>query len=88
MQHKLIPFNEKLRRDALKEYNILNSGPDEDYDNLTFLAANICHVPVVKISIVDEQRIWNNQFMERRLKKLIGEIHFVIEPFIAKNPYL
>lgn len=59
MQHKLVPFNEKLRRAALKEYNILNSGPDEDYDNLTFLAATICDVPVAKISIVDHKRIWN-----------------------------
>ncbi|MGA8853996.1 MAG: GAF domain-containing sensor histidine kinase [Christiangramia sp.] len=59
MQHKLVPFNEKLRRAALEEYNILNSGPDVDYDNLTFLAATICDVPVAKISIVDHKRIWN-----------------------------
>tara|TARA_B100000929_G_scaffold280386_1_gene258342 strand:- start:11 stop:1213 length:1203 start_codon:yes stop_codon:yes gene_type:complete len=70
MQHKLIPFNEKLRRDALKEYNILNSGPDEDYDNLTFLAANICHVPVVKISIVDEQRIWNKSVYGAKIEEI------------------
>ncbi|TRO66604.1 sensor histidine kinase [Christiangramia sabulilitoris] len=59
MQKNLIPFNEKLRRKALKEYNILNTGPDEDYDNLTFLAASISNSPVAKISIVDHNRIWN-----------------------------
>ena len=59
MQKNLIPFNEKLRRRALKEYNILNTVPDEDYDNLTFLAASISHSPVAKISIVDHNRIWN-----------------------------
>ncbi len=59
MSQKLVPFNEKLRRVALKEYSISNTGPDEDYDNLTFLAAAICDVPVAKISIIDKDRIWN-----------------------------
>lgn len=67
MQHKLIPFNEKLRRAALAEYAILNTGPDQDYDNLTFLAAAICDVPVAKISVVDKTRIWN--------KSLFGSEH-------------
>ncbi len=58
MQHKLVPFNEKLRQAALKEYKIIDSGPDKDYDNLTFLAAAVCNVPVAKISIVDKDRIW------------------------------
>lgn len=58
MQHKLVPFNEKLRIAALEEYNIINSGPDKDYDNLTFLAAVVCQVPVAKISIIDKDRIW------------------------------
>lgn len=58
MQHKFVPFNEKLRIAALEEYNIINSGPDKDYDNLTFLAAEVCQVPVAKISIIDKDRIW------------------------------
>ena len=59
MQHKLVPFNEKLRMAALKEYAIINSGPDKDYDELTFLAATICEVPFAKLSIIDKDRIWN-----------------------------
>lgn len=59
MQHKIVPFNEKLRRAALKQYHIMNTGPDEDYDNLTFLAAAICNVPVAKISVIDHEKIWN-----------------------------
>lgn len=58
MQHKLVPFNEKLRLAALKEYNILNSGPDKDYDNLTFLATVVCDVPIAQIGIIDKERIW------------------------------
>jgi len=70
MQHKLVPFNEKLRRSALEEYNILNSGPDEDYDNLTFLAAAICKVPVAKISIIDKTRIWNKSVHGAKIEEI------------------
>lgn len=41
------------------EYDIINTGPDEDYDNLTFLAAAFCDVPVAKISVIDREKIWN-----------------------------
>ncbi len=70
MQNNLIPFNEKLRRRALKEYNILNTGPDEDYDNLTFLAASISNSPVAKISIVDNKRIWNKAVFGAEIEEI------------------
>ena len=70
MQENLIPFNEKLRRTALKEYNILNTGPDEDYDNLTFLAASISKSPVAKISIVDNNRIWNKSVFGAEIEEI------------------
>ncbi len=70
MQEKLVPFNEKLRRAALKEYAIINSGPDEDYDNLTFMAAATCKVPVAKISIVDKESIWNKSVYGATISKI------------------
>ncbi|HKJ48470.1 MAG TPA: HAMP domain-containing sensor histidine kinase [Christiangramia sp.] len=70
MQENLIPFNEKLRRTALKEYNILNTGPDEDYDNLTFLAASISNSPVAKISIIDKNRIWNKSVYGAQIEEI------------------
>ena len=76
MQHKLVPFNEKLRQTALREYNILNSGPDEDYDNLTFLAATISNSPVAKISIVDKTRIWNKSTYGADVEEIYRENSF------------
>ena len=70
MQDKLVPFNEKLRRTALKEYKIINSGPDEDYDDLTFLAASLCQVPVAKISIIDRDRIWNKSVFGAEIEEI------------------
>lgn len=59
MTQKSVSINEKLRRAALAQYAIFQSGPDEDYDQLTFLAAQICEAPVAKISIIAKEKIWN-----------------------------
>ncbi|MBI6118944.1 GAF domain-containing sensor histidine kinase [Salegentibacter maritimus] len=58
MQQHYISSKEKSRRAALAEYAIFNSGEDKDYDQLTFLAAQICRVPVAKISIIGKNKIW------------------------------
>ena len=91
MQHKLVPFNEKLRLAALKEYNILNSGPDEDYDNLTFLAAAVCEVPVAQISIIDKNRIWTKSIYGasvsdlERANSICDQVIHQEEQFVSLN---
>ncbi|MDR9456161.1 MAG: GAF domain-containing sensor histidine kinase [Salegentibacter sp.] len=59
MQQKTVSVNEKMRRAALAQYAIFKSDPDKDYDQLTFLAAEICEVPVAKISIIANEEVWN-----------------------------
>ena len=53
-----IPGNEKERLRALKNYEILNSLSEEEYDRITQLAAIICEVPISLITLLDEERQW------------------------------
>jgi hypothetical protein len=76
MQQKYISSNEKLRRAALAEYAIFKSGEDKDYDQLTFLAAKICQVPVAKISIIGKNNIWYKSFYGTRLAENTRENSF------------
>ncbi len=50
--------NEKQRLKVLWQYDLLDSVPEEVFDDLTELAARICEAPVAMITLVDEKRQW------------------------------
>lgn len=53
-----VPNNEEKRLKVLWQYEILDTVPEEVFDDLTDLAARICGVPMAMISLVDEDRQW------------------------------
>ncbi|NWL01545.1 hypothetical protein DM790_12010 [Flavobacterium collinsii] len=53
-----IPDNELQRLAALKRYNILDTLPDNAFDDATKLVSYICGVPIAHISFIDENRQW------------------------------
>jgi GAF domain-containing protein len=50
--------NEKQRLKVLWQYDVLDSVPEEVFDDLTELAARICEAPIAMITLVDEKRQW------------------------------
>jgi len=58
MQVAQIPLNEKDRLKALLKLQILDTEPDATFDAITSLAATLFQVPIVLVSLIDEQRQW------------------------------
>ena len=50
--------NERKRLNVLWQYDVLDTVPEEVFDELTELAARICEAPTALISLVDEDRQW------------------------------
>ena len=48
--------DENQRLQALRQYRILDTDPEQGFDDLTLLASQICGTPIALISLVDEER--------------------------------
>jgi PAS domain S-box-containing protein len=53
-----LPANETARLAALASYNILDTPAEEEFDDFTQLAAQICATPIALVSLLDAQRQW------------------------------
>src|SRR5262249_33813947 len=53
-----LPVNEHARLEALRAYDVLDTPPEQAFDDLTRLASQVCGTPVAMVSLVDGDRQW------------------------------
>lgn len=50
--------NENKRLETLYSYEILDTDPEVEFDNITFLASTLCNTPISTITLIDKYRQW------------------------------
>jgi len=58
MQIPAIPANESSRLTALRSLKVLDTAPEERFDQITRIAQRAFRVPIALVSLVDAQRQW------------------------------
>ncbi len=53
-----LPEKESERLLALRKYNILDTLPEQEYQDIVQMAALICGTPIALVSLVDDERQW------------------------------
>ncbi|ASU36349.1 PAS domain S-box protein [Mucilaginibacter xinganensis] len=71
-----VPKNETARVKALRNYNILDTLNEAEFDRLTELASIICDVPISLITLIDEDRQWFKSVIGLDVKETPRDIAF------------
>jgi GAF domain-containing protein len=58
MTEPLLSIDETARLAALRRYSVLDTLPEQIYDDITALASLICDTPISLVSLVDAERQW------------------------------
>ncbi|MCC5875476.1 MAG: PAS domain S-box protein [Candidatus Sumerlaeia bacterium] len=83
--------SELKRLKALYSYEILDTGPEPEYDDLARLAAAICKTPIAIVTLIDERRQWFKSHIGldiRETDRAIAFCNFTIQgevPFIVED---
>ncbi|MBG9375278.1 PAS domain S-box protein [Panacibacter sp. DH6] len=71
-----LPSDENARLQAIKEYSILDTIPEKDFDDITALAAYICNTSVSTITFIDADRQWFKSHYGLENNQTVRDISF------------
>ncbi len=72
----ILPENESNRLKQLQSYHILDTLPEEEYNEITKLAAIICNTPISMISLIDHKRQFIKASVGAEIKESDRDISF------------
>ena len=82
------PENEKQRLEALQRLELLDTGPEPEFDELVHLAAAICGTPISLVTLVDERRQWFKAAIGMDAAETPREIAFCSHTILQPDMFL
>lgn len=70
------PANETQRLDYLRSLNLLDTDPENEFDQLVQLASAICGVPIALVTLVDNDRQWFKARLGLEVSQTSREVSF------------
>jgi GAF domain-containing protein len=83
-----MPINEVARLAALQKYAILDTDPEQGFDDLTLLASYVCRTPIALISLVDENRQWFKSKVGLSVSETSREVAFCSRAILEKDVFV
>ncbi|HEY1033066.1 MAG TPA: ATP-binding protein [Flavipsychrobacter sp.] len=83
-----LPANEPERLSALYEYNLLDTMPEDAYDNITRIASHICNMPISTITLIDTDRQWHKSRIGLDLESTPRELTFCAHAILQPDPLI
>ena len=85
-----LPENEAGRLEVLQRYGILDSLPEQEFDDLARLASLICGTPIALVSLVDRDRQWFKSALGMKDRQTSRDVsfcaHAILQPEVMVIP--
>src|SRR5687768_16598974 len=88
MTSAAIPADEQERLQALRDYQILDTAPEDDYDDLTLLASQVCGAPMALVSLLDGDRQWFKSRVGTDLTQTPRDVAFCAHAILNEGIFL
>jgi GAF domain-containing protein len=72
----MMPSTETARLAALNRYAILDTEPEQSFDDLVVLASFVCRTPIATLSLVDDHRQWFKSKVGVEIRETPRDISF------------
>lgn len=82
------PQDEQARLLALESYNILDTLPEQAYDDITYIASTICKTPISLVSLVDKDRQWFKSKVGLKVDETDRDLAFCSHAILEPNNLL
>ncbi len=82
------PKNEVKRIQVLWQYDVLDTAPEQVFDDFTTLAALICGAPISLITLVDENRQWFKSKFGVSLKETSRDVSMCAHAILQKELFI
>jgi PAS domain S-box-containing protein len=80
-----LPPDEAQRLMSLRKYEILDTVPEQSFDDLALLASHICQTPIALVSLVDEKRQWFKSKVGMKAAETSRDIAFCAHTILHKD---
>ena len=83
-----LPLNELERLAVLRECGVLDTTPEQGFDDLTELASELCGTRIALVSLIDEQRQWFKSTVGLGVTQTCRESAFCAHAILTNAPLI